>query len=370
MKRFTLLLLVLCLLLCACGRKSAESTETTADATQASADATQATTEATKQETTSSTTEPEPQTYRHPLNGTLLEEPWTERPVAVVINNYESALPQHGISQADFLYEIETEGGITRRLGIFSNIRDVEKVGSIRSARTYFLNVATSYNAPLVHCGGSNYALDAQYDNKGGTLSNWEHIDEQTNWTYFFRDKDRQNSGYAFEHTLFTTGESIMNAMEARGYSTEMEDGVDYGLLFAEEPEMKGEKAEEVTICFRGSKKTTATYNKSTGLYEISQYKGVGVDGNDDTTLATRNVLVIYAKQTKEGILSFYNLIGVGEGLFACDGKIVPILWSRDEVTEPFVYTLMDGTPITLGVGNTFVGVVADTSPASYGKAD
>ena len=52
------------------------------------------------------------------------------RPLAVMINNIENAIPQSGIGQADILYEFVVEGGITRMLAIYSDYSNLEKVGS------------------------------------------------------------------------------------------------------------------------------------------------------------------------------------------------------------------------------------------------
>lgn len=358
MKRIALLLLVLCLLLSACGRKNAEETTTTPTQTQTTAAATGSSTEETTQETTQETTEAVPAEFRNPLNGTLLDAPWTGRATAVVINNHEEALPQYGITGADILYEFETEGGITRRLGFFGDLSAVDRVGPIRSARTFFLNAAAAYDAPLVHCGGSDYAMKSQYDFAGNRIANWEHIDEMFNGGYFFRDEERQANGYAYEHTLFTTGEKLVKVLEAKGYNTENEEGTDYSLHFLEEPEWKGETAKELTIRFRGGKKTVATFNKETGRYAISQYGEVGIDGNTEEELETRNVLVVLAKQHNNGEHSFYDLVGLGEGYLACDGQIIPIEWQRTSVEEPFVYTTQDGEPAVLGVGNSYIAVI------------
>ena len=57
----------------------------------------------------------------NPLTGLPLElEYVNDRPVAVIFNNLYQAMPQLGISQADIIYEIPAEGGITRMLGVFS----------------------------------------------------------------------------------------------------------------------------------------------------------------------------------------------------------------------------------------------------------
>jgi hypothetical protein len=42
---------------------------------------------------------------------------------------------------------------------------------------------------------------------------------------------------------------------------------------------------------------------------------------------------------------------------------MVPIQWSRENATDPFLFTLEDGTPLTLGVGKTYIAVVYNGAP-------
>jgi hypothetical protein len=62
----------------------------------------------------------------------------------------------------------------------------------------------------------------------------------------------------------------------------------------------------------------------------------------------------------------FADLEGTGNGYFACGGKLVPIKWSRENATAPFVYSLEDGTPLTLGIGKSYVAVLPTGSPVEY----
>lgn len=373
MKRIVSLILALCLLLCGC---SGTQDETTASSTQEAT--TEATTEATKEAATQATTEATteatepPVLFRHPLNGQALDAPWTNRATAVVINNIQAALPQYGISQADMIYELETEGGITRLLGIFSDLSDVGSIGPVRSARTFYNNIALSHDATLIHCGGSEFALRGQYSDSSDPISGWVHINEQHNGSYFFRDYDRYNSGYAWEHVLFTTGKNLTKALADKGYDITYEgDGYDHGLTFADTPELSGETANTVTITFRGKKTTTMTYDAQTGLYAASQYGQPLMDGGTREQVAFRNVLVLYTDQwfvrDSAYARSFYDLSGSGEGHFVCDGQIIPITWHRDTLRGSFSYTLEDGTPLTMGVGTTYIAVVAASrQPVSY----
>lgn len=370
MKRLFALLLALCLLLCACGSAPEETTPPTDAPTEAPTDApTEAPTDAPTETPTEAPTEA-PVVYRHPLTGEVLEQLYTGRPTAVVINNINVAMPQSGISAADMFYEIETEAGITRCLAIFTELEGVEAIGPVRSARTYFNNVSTSYGAPLFHCGGSPMAKAAQYDATSATIENWAHVDQQYNGAYFYRDQTRFNSGYAWEHTLYTTGEDILQALIDKEMNTVNEEGTDYGLTFAEDPALNGDTANTVIMSFLGGKETEFTFNAETGLYDADQYGEDWVDAGNDQTLAFRNILALYAPQQKisdgRDTRSFYDLLGEGTGYYACDGKIVKITWHREDLYGPFSYTLEDGTPITLGVGKTYVGIASERCDIEY----
>lgn len=363
MKRVLAAILLVCLMLGACAPAQQTPAVTTAVPT----------TQATVPETTPETTPPETTEpvvlYRHPLTGEPLDEPSTIRPVAVAIGNSRGALPQYGISKADILYEIETEGGINRCLAIFTDLENVGTVGPVRSARTYFNHLSTSYDAPLLHCGGSPNAKKGLYD-QTHKLSQWNHIDQVSNGKYFFRDKERKAQGYKTEHTLFTTGELMATGLAAKKFDMVVESGVDYGLQFADTPEFAGSPASRILIEFRGSRSTEMNYDAATGLYMATQWfkktEKTHIDAESGEQISYRNVIVLLADQwtAKEGKVtrSYYQLTGKGEGYFACDGKMIPIKWSHDKVTNAFKYTLEDGTPLTLGVGRSYIGVVCDSN--------
>lgn len=370
MKRLAALILVLCLLLCACG-KSAEAPAPTEAPTEAVTEApTEAPTE--PEPTEPEPTEPEPTEppviYRHPLTGEVVDQPWTTRPVICTINNYPVATPQYAISQADIFYEIETEGSVTRGLAFFTDLSGVGAIGSTRSARTYLNSICYSYSGVFAHVGASDFARYGAYDMAGNKLPNYEHIDWGFHPSYTYRDQDRLNAGYAWEHCLFTNGENLQQALADLGFDMEVEEGIDYGLTFAEEPEISGEPATNLVVTFPGLKTTTFELNQETGLYEAYQFDGPWIDaGNGDAILSFRNLIVMIADRYRpNGVHSFYEIIGTGEGYFACDGQIVKIQWHRETVDDPYSFTLEDGTPITLGVGHSYYGVITPNGSLTF----
>ena len=81
------------------------------------------------------------------------------RPVAVMLSNIISACPQSGISRAGVIYAAPGEGGITRLMGLFENYDDLEKIGSVRSCREYYVYLAAGFDALYYHYGQAAYAI-------------------------------------------------------------------------------------------------------------------------------------------------------------------------------------------------------------------
>ena len=96
----------------------------------------------TKEETTDGETKeqlPEGMQYSF-LTGELVSiEQAQRRPVALMIGNTQAALPQYGLSKAGVIYEAPAEGGINRLMPVFEDYSGLDRIGSLRSARTCLL---------------------------------------------------------------------------------------------------------------------------------------------------------------------------------------------------------------------------------------
>lgn len=372
MKRALIIVLAV-MLIVMCGCSKTEEIPAT-DPTPAPTDPTDAPTEPATQPT-----EPAVELV-NPLTGEPVEALTNSRPYAVSINNSKAAMPQHGVAQADILYEMLIEGE-TRCMGVYYDMSSVtDTIGTIRSARRDFIRLAMAYDAIFVHNGQSPkqgtkydvYSAEHTFAETG-----WDHIDGNSNaYKYFYRD--RQDS-YSLEHTMFIKPEKIIEAATALGFETERETSLDVGLQFDEEAFFVGDSAEQITIWFnltqsyseKWSKYTTMTFNDETGLYEAYQshggYSGGAdyVDGNTGDVLTFRNILVLYTPNetlpNKSNWMKI-DVVGEGEGYFACNGQMTKIKWSRPTENDHYTYTLENGTPITLGVGKTYIAIVPMTA--------
>ena len=81
------------------------------------------------------------------------------RSVAIVIDNVGEAKPQTGLNDAAIVYEITVEGGLTRLLAVYKDIKNREEtIGPVRSARPVFIDYVLENDSIFVHFGYSKRA--------------------------------------------------------------------------------------------------------------------------------------------------------------------------------------------------------------------
>ena len=299
----------------------------------------------------------------NPLTGEeMAEEKLNDRPVAVMFNNLKAAQPQIGQSGADIIYEIEAEGGITRMVGIYQSLEGVETLGSIRSTRPYYLEVALGHDAMLGHAGASPEAY-RNIDSWG--VDNMDGVNGTSDAQIFWRDAQRKKTA-GYEHSMVTSGEKILEYLAKGKFPLEHKEGYRYEQAFAVDgtPE-NGSDAAKLTLKFSNYKTGTFAYDAESGLYMAGQYGGKYVDGATGEQVGVTNVLVL---ETEIGeipgdtaLRCRARMTGEGKGQFFCGGKTVEIKWSKADRSSPFVYTLTDGTPLVLGQGSSYVCVIDPT---------
>ena len=312
------------------------------------------------------TATPEPTPYNGPVNPLsglpADEETAALRPVAVMLNNLREALPQLGQSQADIIYEVVAEGGITRMLAVYQSVEDVGTIGSIRSTRPYYIELALGHDALFVHAGGSDEAYDDlwAWDVDHFDAVRGPYLGKRPESNMMWRDADRRKEN-GYEHSVVATGTSILTYLP-EDLRLEHEEGYDAGLVFADDgtPE-GGEPAAVVTVPFSNYKTGVFTYDAGLNAYLVEEYGEAYVDGATGEQVAVTNVLVVQTRCRYTGDSLGHmdvDVVGEGEGWFACGGQAIPIRWSKPDRESPMTYTTQAGEPLVLGRGNTYVNIV------------
>ncbi len=277
----------------------------------------------------------------------------TSRPYAVMINNINVARPlQSGLQDAYIIYEIIVEGGITRYMALFLD-QDTERIGSIRSARHYFLDYALENDAIYVHHGQSP---QAQSDFSRLDVDRIVVDNSKTGW--------RDNTlNVATEHRLFTSIEKLNSGLGNIRTERDNDLLLNYSIDELDLSSYVGAiPANNVTIKYSGYITNTYEYDSESGVYKRF------VNGEEHTDYVTKE------QYTFKNIITYqvdnYTLndgenkgrqdienIGEGTGYYISGGYAVPITWEKSSRASQTKYYLESGEELVVNDGNTFIQI-------------
>lgn len=297
------------------------------------------------------------------LSGLPVEkEIGNKRPIAVMLNNLEAAQPMSGISYADVVYEYVVEGSITRLMGLFEDYDDLDKIGSVRSCREYFVYTALEFDAIYMHFGQASYAvelLDKDYvDNLNGL--------GEAGDTSFYRTTDRQAP-----HNVYTSKAGIDAGIKKLGYRRDHYDGYKGKFKFCDLDKVvtneNGKPATHMEPKYRINK-PWFDYNEKTQKYDRYQYDGPQIDDLTGEQISYDNVIFQYNFWTQlddKDYLAFDCHSG-GVIEYFTHGKYVLGTWEREANPDNYDmsairYYDQDGNELEINNGKTFVCVIQNT---------
>ncbi len=303
----------------------------------------------------------------NPFNGLYTDEKFQAdmRPIAIMVNNIEQSLPQRGLTEADIIYEIVTEGGITRLMAIYSDGFDLPTIGPVRSARDQHIQLMLSYQPLYLHIGSSapadNMLALYQYANRdidGKIISDsvWYDSERANLLSQLYTNVD--------EHCWFTDGETISSVVEDYNFDANVLEQPDpvFNFLSPEEERTPSIPVDSFNIKFSEYSTSSFEYNSELGKYEKSIYAEPQIDANNDEQLAFKNVFVLFTTISTypDGVLADvqYNFGGVG--YYFSNGGYERIRWLKGSPEDPLRIVSSDGkeTPIEVNPGNSYVAVV------------
>jgi hypothetical protein len=384
------LLVAFALLVTACSGPSADTTTTTT--TSIATTTTESTT--TTEPTTTTTVDDRP---RAPLTGLPMddEELLERRVLAVKVDNHWNARPQSGILEADAVFEILVEGGLTRLMTVF-HTTDSHAVGPIRSGRPSDAAIIRPLDAVLAISGGQPwiragieevgvpylsdtrpgmYRVDfgfAPHNLYGDTLELRQVADDRgipdeapTAGLWEFGDEldpaaaDATHVSFTFSPTTTTDwywdGETWWRSIDGEE-STWMPptDPVDYPEDYPQEGEGDGDA---------DSSTTTTAPTTSTTEAEVVEPERIDAD----VLIAIVGRQYVASPPAGGGSsVPATETVGSGPVYVFADGKVMEGTWEREETTDPFTFQTAAGEPLLVPPGRPWISIVPDQGEVAF----
>lgn len=334
-----------------------------------------------------------PRDQECPLNGIKYtkneKDIWdSRRPLAVMIENSEEARPQSGISRADIVYEALAEGWITRMMAVFYCNTPFENitVAPVRSARTYFVDWVSEYDALYTHVGGANMiggnetVTDPRVDALG-QIDRYgiKDMDEfGISFPDCYRNPDRLDHPVATEHTMVCFSDNLYKIGEKRGWTNVDKRGTSWDKNFTKYSFKEDEKDDNrgtvnaIKLIFsEGYEKYNVNweYDKVDNVYKRINGAVPHLDLETKEQLTAKNVVVQLTKLV--GVVDdlghlLYVTIGSGKALIFQDGKVTVGTWTKKTRVSRTMYYDATGQEIKFNRGLTWIEILANEKQVTY----
>ncbi len=353
-----------------------------------------------------------PRTEVCPINGQKFtkeeKEIWLQRrPLIVMIENHVDARPQSGLSNADVVYEAVAEGGITRFMGVFycnivKGAPNKYDVGPVRSARSYFVDLASEYaDYPLyVHVGGANcsavkdpvtgqqvgscttnrkaMAIEQIADYGWNNAGTWSDLSQfALPYKVCRREPERIGPNTAMEHTMYCSTKELWNIAAERGLTNETKakqtnwDKNFQPWKFAAEdnPSSTAKKIQFNFWSGYNDYAVTWDYDPSANVYRRSNGDQIHLDFNTKKQLEAKNVVIQFVKESRsidEHLHNLYEVIGSGKGILFQNGDKIDITWSKAKRTSRTIFKDSTGREIEFVPGQIWIEILPLNNAVSY----
>src|SRR3989338_2868111 len=332
-----------------------------------------------------------PRDQECPLNGVMYSKQESDiyekrRPLAVMIENSAESRPQSGLSRADIVYEAIAEGWITRMMGVFYCNTPMENIifAPVRSARTYFVDWVSEYDALYNHVGGAGRCADDTVDERAKALCQIDRFGikdlDQFGIGYpdCYRNPDRLDHPVATEHTMVCFSENLYKIAEKREWTNTDEKGIAWDKNFRQWQFKDDPKEAErgttgnINIVFAkgyDDYDVLWSYDKTTNSYKRSTGGKLHLDLETKEPLMAKNIVVQISEITgpvDDHAHILYDTLGSGKALIFKDGKAIVGRWSKKSRIGRTVFSDSVGKEIEFTRGPVWIEVVPSEQQVSY----
>ena len=304
-----------------------------------------------------------------PLSGlpTTAGAATNRKPLLIKIDNAPAARPHYAITQADMVFEIIVEGGVTRLAAVFQ-AQDPATIGGVRSARLVDRSLTPMVRGALVYSGTSAYA--------------WSQISKDADQGKYVELSADHAQGYfrvnfrAAPYNLFTSAANQRQNLKQLGADT-ANDIPKWGFLVSQEHPATlagmtgGVPATEITIPYRADTSAVSyQYDAATKTYARFQ-NAAGravrdVDALTNRPVAATDVVIIQTEiwdvpdivDAAGSLSNDMRMTGTGPATVFRDGLRQDGIWSRKDDNAPFTFKNAAGEQILLSPGQPWIHVI------------
>ena len=285
-----------------------------------------------------------------PLTGLPMTPADAERPAIIVkLDNTAKGRPQESLSQADLVYVLMVENGVTRLAAVFHSV-EPEVLGPVRSGRTSDIALFSSLNNPIFAYSGANLLQHA-------VIRRFEMIDLGAGTrSEYHRAPDRPGT-----YDLMTLPSDLWSIAASRETAGPPSPHFEY-------------RDESVGLppSASSARSITIDYPSATSLWEFDVEAGGWArtqDGEphvdaDGARIVATNVLVAEVDHVRTGSLDTVGttvfeeqFLGTGRGWVATDGHVIEVTWTKPSLDSVATWTTADGVPVALLPGQSWVEI-------------
>jgi hypothetical protein len=288
-----------------------------------------------------------------PLTGALAASAAaaTRPALGVKIDNVDGAWPQAGLNQADIVFDLPVEGGLTRLLAVFHS-QDVALFGPIRSARPV--------DADLLHLLGHPY-----FAFSGGTKTDLGPIADHSNATPMWWDVTPGlfiiRRDHAVPHQVFGSTAQLYAGGQQRAASTTPPPPI---FSYSATAPTGAPAAKTIAAAYDAAT-ATWTWNGSQYLRDQSGHPDILLDGGQ---VSATNIVVMSvglqstgARDSHGTVVPLPVVLGSGTAWVFRNGVQVKGIWSRPSENSPMKLQTSSGQIITLAPGRAWVEVLPNS---------
>ena len=289
----------------------------------------------------------------------IAPELWLKRPrrvLAFKVDNNINARPQSGLQEADAVFELLVEGGMTRFLAFFLD-KSSSYLGPIRSARPTDPTVIKPYGGTLIVSGATGGLIPTIRDSGVPVL-------EETRAPAMFRISNRNAP-----HNLYADTELVRNVVNEKGYYF-LQPGPEPLYDFGYNQTNWDEGAARITIKY--SEFSTVIWKLGETNYERFIVDGYAAskeavahnfitqDGNYTDILKTETVVVIQGPLYNDENTTLPSILTVGVGSVTIfnSGNVIEGTWRRNDIKEKFTFTDSNQNQIFVPPSSQWVHIV------------